>query len=73
MSDPEILIGSGKWQITLKGRDAIRAAGWTVRFLLFARGIWLLFFLGVVPLVLYLAIQWRRPVLQWLLQWWLSP
>jgi hypothetical protein len=73
MSDPEILIGSGKWQITLKGRDAIRAAGWTVRFLLFARGIWLLFLLGGVSLVLYLAIPWRRPVLEWLLQRWLSP
>jgi hypothetical protein len=76
MSDPEILIGSGKSQITLKGREAIRAAGWTVRFLLFARGIRLLFLLGGFSLFLYAAVQWCRPVVQWLYavaQWWLSP
>lgn len=76
MSDPEILIGSGKSQITLKGREAIRAAGWTVPFLLFARGIRLLFLLGGLSLFLYAAVPWRHPVVQWLftvLQWWLSP
>jgi hypothetical protein len=38
MGDPEISFGSGKSLIVLKGRDAIRAAGWALRFLLFARG-----------------------------------
>jgi hypothetical protein len=35
----EISLGAGKSQVTLKGKEAIRAAGWTLRLLLFARAI----------------------------------
>jgi hypothetical protein len=39
MDDPEISFGSGPTQVVLKGREAIHAVGWTLPFLLFARGI----------------------------------
>jgi hypothetical protein len=54
MEDPEISIGSGRSQIVLKGREAIRAAGWTLRFLLFARGVSLL----GVGLAVAAAVRW---------------
>jgi hypothetical protein len=50
ITTPEIAIGSGRTQIILRGRDAIRAAGWSLRFLLFTRG--LLFVMGA------LAVWW---------------
>jgi hypothetical protein len=37
MSEPEISFGSGKGQVVLKGRDAIRAAGWAVPLVLLAK------------------------------------
>jgi hypothetical protein len=52
---PEIAIGSGRTQIILRGRDAIRAAGWALRFLLVARGV----SLAVIgTLAAYTAMQW---------------
>jgi hypothetical protein len=55
MSDPEISISAGRAKIILKGRDAIRAAGWTLRFLLFARGLSLL---AVGAIAVYAVIKW---------------
>lgn len=40
MSDPEISMGKGRSQTVLKGKEAIRAAGWTVRYFLFANATW---------------------------------
>jgi len=60
MSDPEISIGAGRTQIILRGRDAIRAAGWSLRFLLFARGV-SLFVIG--GFAVYAATKW------WLSLW----
>ncbi len=60
MGDPEISIGSGKTQITLRGREAIRAAGWPLRFLLFAYAIALL------------SIPSAFGAVYWLLKWWVS-
>jgi hypothetical protein len=57
MSDPEISIGSGKTQVILRGRDAIRAAGWALRLLLFARAASLLA-LPVGAAVIYGAVKW---------------
>ena len=50
LTNAEITIGSGRTQIILRGRDAILAAGWSLRFLLFARA---LFFLEVGTLALW--------------------
>jgi hypothetical protein len=36
---PHVSIGSGRWQIVLEGAEAIRAAGWALRFALIARGL----------------------------------
>jgi hypothetical protein len=36
---PEVIFGSGKSQISLRGREAIRAAGWALRLLLFAKAL----------------------------------
>jgi hypothetical protein len=36
---PEVIFGSGKGQISLRGREAIRAAGWALRLLLYARAL----------------------------------
>ncbi len=36
MNDPEISMGKGASQTVLKGKGAIRAAGWTVPYFLFA-------------------------------------
>jgi hypothetical protein len=51
---PEVIFGSGKSQISLRGREAIRAAGWALRMLLFARAVrvLLLFPLGGMALLL---------------------
>jgi hypothetical protein len=35
---PEISFGYGLGQIRIRGKEALRAAGWAVRFLLVARG-----------------------------------
>jgi hypothetical protein len=35
----EISLGSGKSQVVLKGREAIRAAGWALRLLLISRAV----------------------------------
>jgi hypothetical protein len=51
---PEISIGVGRTQIVLRGRDAIRAAGWSLRFLLFARGF--LFVAGALSICA--AVKW---------------
>jgi hypothetical protein len=37
-TDPEFEFGRGLSRITLRGRDAIREGGWSIRFLLVARG-----------------------------------
>jgi hypothetical protein len=53
---PEISIGIGRTQVVLRGRDAIRAAGWSLRFLLFARGAFLFFVAGTLSA--YAAMKW---------------
>jgi hypothetical protein len=37
MSDPEFSFGNGRNQIKLKGSEAIKAGGWTIRALLLAK------------------------------------
>ena len=37
MSEPEVSFGNGRNQIKLKGSEAIRAGGWSIRVLLLAR------------------------------------
>jgi hypothetical protein len=37
MSEPEFSFGNGRNQIKLKGSEAIRAGGWSIRALLLAR------------------------------------
>jgi hypothetical protein len=61
ITSPEITIGSGRSQIILTGRDAIRAAGWSLRFLLFVRGAVSLLIVGV--LALYAVSKWWWPSL----------
>ena len=39
MSDPEFSFGKGRGQINLKGKDAIREGGWSIRALLLARAL----------------------------------
>jgi hypothetical protein len=52
---PEITFGTGKSRVTLRGSQAIRAAGWTLRFLLIARALSILAFpLGSI----YLMVKW---------------
>jgi hypothetical protein len=58
-SRSEISINSGRCQIILKGPDAIREAGWSLRFLLFAQGAYRFLFGGILAICA-------------LLNWWLS-
>jgi hypothetical protein len=37
MSEPEFSFGKGRGQIKIKGSDAIRESGWSIRALLLAR------------------------------------
>jgi hypothetical protein len=61
MSDPEISFGSGKSLIVLKGRESIRAAGWALRYLLFARATMMLMLSGGgIGGVLALAKWWMN-------------
>jgi hypothetical protein len=62
MNKCEISISCGRSQITLKGADAIREAGWTLRFLLFALGVSFLLFGGRYAFALCAVQVW----------WWLS-
>jgi hypothetical protein len=39
MSDPEFTFGNGRNHISLKGREAIREGGWSIRLLLTARAL----------------------------------
>jgi hypothetical protein len=50
---PEVRVGAGKSQISLKGKEAIQAAGWTLRFLLVAKGIAIL----IIPACCLLALR----------------
>ena len=54
---PEVIFGAGRFKITLKGKEAIRAGGWTVRLLLvvMAARIWV-----VVPIggITFLVVRW---------------
>ena len=53
---PEISVGKGRSQISLKGKDAIRAGGWAIQWLLFARGLAII----VVAIAIVLGIfAWR--------------
>jgi hypothetical protein len=54
----EISISSGRSKITLKGPDAIRAAGWSLRFLLFARGASFFFVGGVLAVYALFKLWW---------------
>jgi hypothetical protein len=42
-TDPEFSFGYGRYRINLKGKDAIRAGGWSIRVLLLARAMAILF------------------------------
>ena len=42
MSEPEFSFGKGRSQINLKGRDAIREGGWSIRALLLPRALGML-------------------------------
>jgi len=54
---PEVIFGSGKSQISLKGKKAIRAAGWGLPLLLFARAVRILL---VIPIggIAFLLLKW---------------
>jgi len=39
MSYPEFSFGKGRNQINLKGKEAIKEGGWSIRFLLLARAL----------------------------------
>jgi hypothetical protein len=55
----EVSISSGRSQITLKGPDAIREAGWALRFLLVAQGAARFFVVGsAVAMAIYAVIKW---------------
>jgi hypothetical protein len=54
---PEVIVGSGKSQISLRGRDAIRAAGWALPLLLFARAVKILLFVPIGGIV-FLLLKW---------------
>jgi hypothetical protein len=53
---PEISVGKGRRQISLKGKEAIREGGWTIRWLLFTRGLATIIMTIAVVLVL---LGWR--------------
>jgi hypothetical protein len=57
MSDPKISIRLGRTQIVVRGRAAINAAGWTLRFLLFTGGVAFLV-LAVGMLAFTAALRW---------------
>jgi hypothetical protein len=54
---PEVIFGSGKSQISLKGKEAIRAAAWALPLLLFARALRILL---VVPIggIAFIFLKW---------------
>jgi hypothetical protein len=52
---PEVHLGTGKSQISLKGKEAIRAAGWALRLLLLARAVRNLL---VLPIGGYFLLRW---------------
>jgi hypothetical protein len=54
---PEFTFGKGRTQINLKGRDAIREGGWSIRALLLARALAIL----VPAIALTIAIFLLRP------------
>jgi hypothetical protein len=56
-NEPEFEFGSGRGKISLKGRDAIRAGGWTIRALLVARALRIL----LPALAISVAILLWRP------------
>jgi hypothetical protein len=39
MNDPEFSFRSGRYQIEIRGRDAIRESGWAIRWLIVARAL----------------------------------
>jgi hypothetical protein len=39
MNNPEFSFRSGRYQIDIKGRDAIREGGWAIRWLIIARAL----------------------------------
>lgn len=54
---PEVIVGAGKAQVSLRGREAIRAAGWTIRLVLVAKAMRILVVLPVGG-ACYLALKW---------------
>lgn len=54
---PEVIFGSGKSQISLRGREAIKAAAWAVPLLVLAKALRILL---VVPIggIAFLLIKW---------------
>ncbi len=58
MSDPEFSFGKGRSQINLKGKDAIREGGWSIRALLLARALAILLPAIAISLALVLWRTW---------------
>jgi len=54
---PEFSFGDGKNKVSIKGREAIRAAGWALRLLLFARAMNMLIVLPIGSIG-YLFVKW---------------
>jgi hypothetical protein len=52
MAEPQVLIGRGRSQIVLRGKDAIEAGGWTVKLLFIARAVAIMMGSTVATLVL---------------------
>jgi hypothetical protein len=54
---PEITFGDGKSKINFKGKEALRAAGWGLRLLLFARAVRILLLFPVGGIA-FLLLRW---------------
>jgi hypothetical protein len=55
---PEVTIGKGWTQITLKGEKAIKAAGWALPPLLLCRGLFMPLTGSAVAAVCWLVLRW---------------
>jgi hypothetical protein len=59
---PEITVGRGPWQLNLRGVEAINAAGWTLKLLLFTKAVGILMFSAGV---LYMLLKTPDTLSKW--------